>query len=138
MKTFAPVLGLLAAGLIAAPSTAADLRFTFEPGAGTGRIMVALFDSQAAYDHGEPARQAIVDVAAGQRDAAFDDLPDGAYAMRAFHDVDGDARMNVNPFGIPTEPYAFSNNAVGNMGPASWDRARVTVSGAVSQTIVLK
>jgi uncharacterized protein (DUF2141 family) len=58
--------------------------------------------------------------------------------MRAFHDVDGDARMNVNPFGIPTEPYAFSNNAVGNMGPASWDRARVTVSGAVSQTIVLK
>ena len=27
--------------------------------------------------------------------------------------------------------YAFSNNAVGNMGPAGWDRARFSVSGAI-------
>ncbi|KAK0348276.1 hypothetical protein LTR94_037884, partial [Friedmanniomyces endolithicus] len=80
--------------------------------------MVALFDSQAAYDEGRSVRQAVVDVAAGQRTAAFDGLPDGDYAVRAFHDVNGDGRMNTNPFGMPTEPYAFSNNARGNMGPA--------------------
>ena len=46
--------------------------------------------------------------------------------------------MGRNPFGMPTEPFAFTNNAVGNMGPASWDRARVAVDGAVAQTIVLR
>ena len=46
--------------------------------------------------------------------------------------------MDANPFGLPTEPYGFSNNAVGNMGPASWDRARFTVSGATAQTIRLR
>jgi uncharacterized protein (DUF2141 family) len=46
--------------------------------------------------------------------------------------------MNRNPFGMPTEPYAFSNNAVGNMGPAGWDRARFTVQGATAQTISIR
>ena len=49
-----------------------------------------------------------------------------------------DGEMNLNPFGIPSEPYAFSNNAVGNMGPASWERARFAVSGPVAQTIRLR
>ena len=50
----------------------------------------------------------------------------------------GDGQMNRNPFGMPTEPYAFSNNAVGNMGPADWDRARFAVSGPTAQTITLR
>jgi uncharacterized protein (DUF2141 family) len=58
--------------------------------------------------------------------------------MRSFHDVNGDGEMNFNPFGMPVEPYAFSNNAVGNMGPASWERARFNVNGAVVQTITLR
>ena len=58
--------------------------------------------------------------------------------MRAFHDVNGDGRMNTNPFGMPTEPFAFSNNARGNMGPASWDRAEFAAAGAVAQTIVIR
>ena len=41
-------------------------------------------------------------------------------------------------FGMPTEPFAFSNNAVGNMGPAKWDRARFEVSGATAQAIRIR
>jgi len=67
----------------------------------------------------------------------FEDLPAGDYAMKAFHDVDGDGRMATNPFGMPTEPFAFSNNAVGNMGPAGWDRAHFSAAGSVAQTINL-
>ena len=58
--------------------------------------------------------------------------------MKAYHDVNGDGTMNTNPFGMPTEPYAFSNNAVGNMGPARWDRARFAVPGTTAQTIVIR
>ena len=63
----------------------------------------------------------------------FKDLPVGTYAIRMFHDVNGDGEMNTNVFGIPTEPYAFSNNAAGTMGPAPWSKAKfeVTADGAV-------
>ena len=70
--------------------------------------------------------------------ATFENLPAGDYAVKAFHDVDGDGEMDTNPFGMPTEPYAFSNNAVGNMGPARWDRARFAVSGETTQTISIR
>ncbi|MNR30585.1 hypothetical protein D3C85_1480510 [compost metagenome] len=66
------------------------------------------------------------------------DLPAGAYGMKAFHDVNGNGKMDTNPFGMPSEPFAFSNNAVGNMGPAKWDRARFEVSGATAQTIRIR
>ena len=58
--------------------------------------------------------------------------------MKAFHDVNGDGEMNTNPFGMPIEPYAFSNNAVGNMGPARWSAAHFAVSGETTQTISIR
>lgn len=130
-------LGLAA---LSTPAFAQDatVSLTFETGAPTGSVMVALYDSAAAYTGGRPVAQMQLDVAAGTPVAVFRDLPAGDYAAKAFHDVDGDGEMDTNPFGIPIEPYAFSNNAVGNMGPASWDRARFTVSGDTAQTIRLR
>ncbi|HZW15079.1 MAG TPA: DUF2141 domain-containing protein [Brevundimonas sp.] len=131
--------GLLALSAPALAQSAGDstVSLTFETGAETGAVMVVLYDSEAAYSGGPAIGQRRLDVAAGERTATFDGLPAGDYAAKAFHDVDGDGELNTNPFGIPTEPYAFSNNAVGNMGPASWDRARFPVSGATAQTISL-
>ena len=134
-------LAALIGALIAPAETPAGpgrLVLTFEPGAATGAVMVSLFDSEAGYRGGVPLRRARVDVAAGERTAVFAGLPQGAYAVTAFHDVDGDGRMNVNPFGVPTEPFAFSNNARGNMGPAAWESARFTVAGATAQTIDIR
>ena len=129
-----------AALLVAAPALASDpasLSLTFETGSDTGTVMVALYDA-ATYNGGQPVRVAQVNVAAGQHSVSFEGLPAGEYGVRAFHDLNGDGRMNTNPFGMPTEPYAFSNNAVGNMGPASWDRAKFAVDGATAQTISIR
>ena len=139
MKTafLAAALALTAAPAFA--QDASDITFTFQVGQPTGAVMVALFDSEAAYDgEGGPVRVARLEVSGGTVEAVFEGLPAGDYAMKAFHDVDGDGEMDANPFGMPTEPYGFSNNAVGNMGPASWERARFTVSGATAQTISLR
>jgi uncharacterized protein (DUF2141 family) len=122
----------------AAPAAPVTITLNFATAAPTGKVMVALFNSQAAYGGGAPVAVAAVDVAAGEHSATFADLPAGDYAAKMYHDVDGDGRMNTNPFGLPTEPYAFSNNAVGNMGPAGWDRAHFAASGAVTQTINLR
>ena len=129
--------------LTAAPAFAQDagstVAFTFTVGQPSGQVMVALYDSAEAYGGaGRPVRVAAVDATGAVVEADFAGLPAGDYAAKVFHDVDGDGEMDTNPFGMPTEPYAFSNNAVGNMGPASWDRAKFSVSGATAQTISIR
>lgn len=150
LNTTASLISALALMAIAAPALAqapvttpasdgpVTIILTLETGAQTGTVQIALFDSEAAYGGGAPMAATLVDIGAGQHTATFSNLPAGTYAARMFHDVDGNGTMNTNPFGIPTEPYAFSNNARGNMGPASWERAHFVADGAVTQTITVK
>jgi len=95
----------------------------------TGAVMAALVDAQG-YQGGQPLRGARVDVTGETIAMNFEGLPAGEYAVRMYHDVNGDGEMNANAFGIPTEPFAFSNNAAGTMGPAPWSKAKFTVSSA--------
>ena len=133
----AALLLTAAAPALAQSADTSKVVLTFETGAATGSVMVALFGSEAAYNGGAPVAQVGIP-ASGAVVARFENLPAGDYAMRAFHDVNGNGQMDTNPFGMPTEPYAFSNNARGNMGPASWERARFAVSGETAQTITIK
>jgi len=132
---------LTAAPALALSQSANDSKIvlTFETGARTGTVMVALFNSAGGFDgrSGQSIASAAIS-ASGRVVATFDNLPAGDYAVKAFHDLNGDGQMNTNPFGMPTEPYAFSNNAVGNMGPARWDRAHFAVSGETAQTISIR
>lgn len=129
------------AALVVAPAAAepATITFTFPEAAAEGVVRVALFDSAEAYaGRGAPVRVAQIAAAEAARGVTFEGLPAGDYALKVHHDLNGDGEMNANPFGLPVEPYGFSNNAVGAMGPAPWDRARFTASGAVSQAITLR
>ncbi len=94
-----------------------------------GAIMAALVDANG-YKGGKPVQARKVDVDGDVVILTFSDLPAGEYAVRMFHDVNSDGQMNANAFGMPTEPFAFSNNAVGTMGPAPWSKAKFTVNGA--------
>lgn len=102
-----------------------------------GRIMVALAADPAAYAGASPAAaQGQAPVQGANASVTFTGLKPGTYAIRAFHDLNGDGKLNLNPFGIPTEPYAFSNNARGAMGPAPWRAAAFEIkAGSNSQTI---
>ncbi len=88
-----------------------------------GAVMIQIFTSEAAYDSGDAAGVQQIVVDGDTEEARFEGLAPGQYAVRLFHDVNNDGRMNTNPFGIPTEPFAFSNNARGSFGPASWSQA---------------
>ncbi|WP_374468236.1 DUF2141 domain-containing protein [Phenylobacterium sp.] len=103
-----------------------------------GALMVALYDAEASFDRGgKPLRALAVPVTGAAATARFE-LPAGRYGIKVFHDVDGDGRMGTNPFGIPTEPFAFSNNARGMMGPPKWAEAAFAFGpGAGAQTITL-
>jgi uncharacterized protein (DUF2141 family) len=93
-----------------------------------GQVMVQIFNSEAGYRGGRAVGATMARVNSDTAQVRFADLPAGQYAVRLFHDVNGDGQMNTNPFGIPTEPYAFSNNARGQFGPASWADAAFTVA----------
>ncbi|MCX9145894.1 DUF2141 domain-containing protein [Erythrobacter sp. WG] len=130
-----------------APSTsiargsAANLAIRFE-GIETpkGQIMLSVFDNAAAHDqNGAPVRVAAVPVDGTTAIASFEGLAPGDYAVKAFHDIDGDGKMGTNPFGMPIEPYAFSNNAKVQGGPPRWEAARFPVAaGANTISIAIK
>ena len=54
-------------------------------------------------------------------------LPEGGYAVVAYHDENGNGELDRNVLGIPTEGHAFSNDATGFMGPPPFSEASVSV-----------
>ncbi|WP_211347347.1 DUF2141 domain-containing protein [Sphingorhabdus contaminans] len=105
-----------------------------------GAILGAVFNSEDAYNgKGAPVRQIMISADKSEVATALEGLEPGVYAIKAFHDIDGDMKMSTNPYGMPIEPFAFSNNAVGNMGPAKWADAKFEVKpGANAHAIVIK
>lgn len=62
------------------------------------------------------------------------DLPYGDYAIAAYHDANGNDKIDKNFFGVPTELYGFSNNARGSLGPPDFDDAKFSVNAAQNNT----
>lgn len=65
--------------------------------------------------------------AAGQVRLIFKGLAAGQYVATAFHDLDSNGKLSANMFGLPVEPYGFSNNARGNFGPPAFKDAAITL-----------
>jgi len=57
----------------------------------------------------------------------FYDLKEGTYAVSIFHDENDNGKLDANFIGIPSEPYAFSNNAKGKFGPPSFEDCQIEV-----------
>jgi uncharacterized protein (DUF2141 family) len=64
-------------------------------------------------------------------------LPPGIYGARVLHDLNGNGEMDSNFVGMPKEPWAFSNNATGRLGPAKWQDAKFEISGNTAVEIRL-
>lgn len=125
----------------AAPQAATSLTVVFEGiETPTGTIMMSLFNSEAAHDGGgEPLRVSMAAIEGTTATAVFEGLAPGEYAVKSFHDIDGDMEMGTNPFGLPTEPFAFSNNAPARGGPPLWAATRFAVApGANRISITIK
>lgn len=107
--------------------------------AGAGPVMIALYDSQAAWDgQAPPVRSVRADASGAVIQVSIDDLPPGAYGVKLFQDVDSSGAMNTNMFGIPSEPFGFSNDAPVRFGPPNWNAASFAVeAGAVTHVITL-
>lgn len=98
-----------------------------------GRILVQIADGPDGFDGvQDPVTSLMLEPTPPQVTFSVD-LEPGVYGMRVMHDVDGDFELDANFVGIPTEPWAFSNNATGRFGPPKWDDVtfEVTTAGDV-------
>jgi len=122
------IAAAFAAALIAPIANASDLTINIEgiKDAG-GTINLGLYD-EATYSGDGAVNGANLKVESDAVTVTFNGLEPGEYAVRLYHDVNDDGEMNMTPFGMPTEPYAFSNDARGRFGPAKWKAAKFTVT----------
>jgi uncharacterized protein (DUF2141 family) len=137
MNRFTKIIAAIAMNLpvIAAAATAqpANLEVAFT-GIETpkGNILMVLFDSEEGYNSEKAVRAVVVPADKADVKTLIEGLSPGRYAVKSFHDIDGDNKMGSNPYGMPTEPFAFSNNARGQMGPASWTDAAFEVKAGTN------
>lgn len=131
---FKPILFSLLVAATALPAAADTLKVNVTGLSPNGVLLVALYKGEAAYAGGQPIKAERFNVSADTATLTFEVEP-GQYGLKILHDLNGNGKMDTNPFGMPVEPFAFSNNAKGRMGPAQWSDAAFEVKGDTVQTI---
>ncbi len=115
----------------ASMTQAAGLVFTVEQIKNDqGTIYLQLFQDEASYKAGKAHTASMVPAQAGNITVSFNALMPGDYAIRYYHDENGDGELQTNLLGIPLEGFGCSNNAKGNFGPATFTQIKVTVGDA--------
>jgi uncharacterized protein (DUF2141 family) len=57
-------------------------------------------------------------------------IPHGTYAVAIYQDLNGNGKLDENMFGIPNEPFAFSNNVVPRFSAPKFDDCKFEFSKA--------
>jgi len=94
-----------------------------------GEVRVALFDSEKDFLQ-KPFKVGIALVDGAQCHWQLNGLAPGWYAVAIYQDKNGNGKLDHNMLGIPLEPYGFSNNARGILGPPSFRDARFQIAGS--------
>ncbi len=81
-------------------------------------------------------RQADAFISGGTARVVFQGLSPGGYAVAAYHDENGNGKLDTGFLGIPTEGLGASNDAKGFMGPPGFDEARVEVRPGENRIVV--
>lgn len=135
-----PIIFSLAATLLPPLASAADLKVAVINGpAAPATLYLALFDTADAFANSQAVASHKVELHDGAAQLVFSGLPAGRYAVKSFADENGNAKLDTNLLGLPTERYGFSNNARGRMGPPTFDAAAVQLDGgSTSITVQLR
>ena len=106
-----------------------------------GSIRIGLFNSKAQFERYDPRKPvedqgelySYVQIKAEQAVDGilvhrFTNIPDGEYAIAAFHDQNENGRLDSNRIGAPTEMYGFSNDARKLVGLPDYRKAKFFVT----------
>jgi uncharacterized protein (DUF2141 family) len=103
-----------------------------------GQVRVAVFAARERWLK-DAAYARILDIESRRCEWLIPDVPYGEYAVAVFHDENGNGRNDRGLFGLPKEPYGFSNNARRKLGAPRWEQAKFAVtSGAAEVEVEVK
>ncbi len=129
----------------ASPETSADAPLVLDLliahlGEGQGPVRISIETEGSWFvDDAEPFRTFTLPRTSETEVALHvDDLPPGDYAIRVFHDEDGDNKLNRRFYGPPKEPYGFSGEKTDRMMPKSFDYAKFHFDKPMQMTITLR
>ena len=97
-----------------------------------GQVLVALC-TKAEFLRPHCAWRGRADATPGTVTISIQGVPDGTYAAQAFHDENGNGRLDRSILGLPKEAMGFSKDAPLSLGPPRFDAAAFPVSGAITQ-----
>lgn len=101
----------------------------------TGKVFLALYDKKETFlKSNSKGTKAVVENK--KAIAQFKGLKKGEYAISIFHDENDNNTMDTKIFGIPKEPYGFSNDATGFIGPPKFEDAKFLMDS--NKTIQIK
>ena len=90
-----------------------------------GDVKIGLFNSRESWDGKEEKyKGAIIKIENKKAKWIIENLPFGEYAVKAFHDEDGDDKVDTNFLGISKERFGFSNNMKVLFSPPGYEKAK--------------
>jgi uncharacterized protein (DUF2141 family) len=90
-----------------------------------GDVKIGLFNSKESWDgKAEKYKGAIIKIETEKATWIIADLPFGEYAVKTFHDEDGDDQVDTNFLGMPKERFGFSNNVKVLFGPPGYEKTK--------------
>ncbi len=116
--------------LLLAPAFAAAEDLTFiatDLDSNRGQVLCTLYDSAGTWLEATGYVETVAATPSGrQATCVFEDVDPGTYAVFFMHDVNGNGDMDMNLFGLPTEPWGTSRDAPSLLGPPRFRRASFT------------
>ncbi|TAE26686.1 MAG: DUF2141 domain-containing protein [Cytophagales bacterium] len=102
----------------------------------TGSVRIALMKDCGKFPDCKPVQTAIMDASNGSFQKSFT-LEPGDYAVAVFHDINANDKLDTKLFGIPKEPYGFSNNFRPRLSAPKFSDCRISV-GAGTKAISIR
>jgi len=121
---------------LAAPAQADDVTITLQGvKKNSGSIVLCLWAKEDGFpdcESGKAVKRIVVP--ANATTARFENVAPGSYAVSAFHDANGNGKLDSNFLGLPLEAVGMSNNPKLN-GPPRFKPARFALAGQARLTI---
>lgn len=126
----------LFASALSTPALADDVTISLQGvKKNTGSIVLCLWAKEDGFpdcESGKAVKRIVVP--ANTTSARFENVPAGAYAISAFHDANGNGKLDSNFIGLPLEAVGMSNNPKLN-GPPRFKPARFNLAGSAKINI---
>ena len=101
-----------------------------------GIVYIALFNPDSGFPEGQPTEGKKADIKGNSAQTTFSIEP-GEYAVAVFHDENGNGILDKKIFGMPKEPYGFSNNFRPRLSAPKFKDCQFSV-GTSGKTINIK